>query len=262
MPIDPATIDAMVAAGFSAEQMAVVLKSELTAERAAVAAAEEARKARAREGNRERQARYRDRRNENNADNGVTHRDSVTVAENADTSFSELKQGPPSPPKGGSVPQGTTSRKPRNRALPTGWQPGERSDRVRAELGRSAAWMQSTATEMRVWAESTGQVRADWDACHDGWMRREAKREGERPSQRAGPATSPKTHHVALSRLADRLRIPDEPDRTASRFADHGPIIDHASDGPHDRGLFEPAGGDAGQPSEASRLRVVSSRWG
>lgn len=211
---------------------------------------------------RERQAKRRDHHVMSRDVTGHTVTPQTAPADTTDTSFSELKQDPPSPPKGGSVPQGTSSRKPRNRALPTGWQPGERSDRVRAELGRSAAWMQSTATEMRVWAESTGQVRADWDACHDGWMRREAKREGERPAQRAGPASSPKTHHVALSRLADRLRIPDEPDRTASRFADHGPVIDHASDGPHDRGLFEPAGGDAGQSAEASRLRVVSSRWG
>lgn len=39
MPLDPATIDAMLAAGLSAEQMAAVMKAELVADQAAAAAA-------------------------------------------------------------------------------------------------------------------------------------------------------------------------------------------------------------------------------
>lgn len=108
----------------------------------------------------------------------------VTVtAQQRDPSPKDINQTPnhvssPTDPDGSVAPKGArTARKPRNRALPVDWQPGERSERVRVELGRNVEWMHRTAAAMRTWAESKGELRADWDATHDGWMRRDAERE-------------------------------------------------------------------------------------
>lgn len=239
-------------APMEAIELAVAAVEEVEAK---FVAAEEARKA----GQRERTAKHRAASRDRNVTVTSQQRD-PSPKDNNQTPTHEIS---PSDPEGSSAPQGAPkARKPRNRALPTDWCPGERSDRVRAELGRSPAWMNQTAVEMRVWAESKGECRTDWDATHEGWMRREAKREGERPPPRSGPPGGQASQHVALSRLADRMRIPDEPDRNASRFADHGPVIDHAGDGPEDRDLFEPSGGYAGQSPAPINLRVVGSRWG
>ncbi|WP_232629137.1 hypothetical protein [Methylobacterium sp. Leaf118] len=169
----------------------------------------------------------------------------------------------PENPDGFSAPKGAkTTRKPRNRALPTEWQPGERSDRVRAELGRNVNWMRRTAAAMRTWAESKGEVRADWDATHEGWMRREAERECERgagrPQQRAGPAAKPSSHG-ALSRVADLLSVPNGQSSDPTEFADHGPLIDHEGDGRYDREVHEPTGGQAGRFSPQAALRLVGA---
>ena len=120
----------------------------------------------------------------------------------------------PTDPDGSVAPKGArTARKPRNRALPVDWQPGERSERVRDELGRSVEWMHRTAAAMRTWAESKGELRADWDATHDGWMRREASREGDqpppRPSARAGPAR-PRSSNGFYDLIRDDLAGPDD----------------------------------------------------
>ncbi|WP_458425373.1 hypothetical protein [Methylorubrum extorquens] len=163
-----------------------------------------------------------------------------------------------------SAPKGArTTRKPRNRALPVDWHPGDRSERVRAELGRSAEWMHRTAAAMRTWAESKGEIRADWDATHDGWMRREAERERERgsgyPQSRAGPDRKPSSNG-ALSRVADLLGVPDDQrSNPPSTFRDHGAYIDHEGDGRHDREVHEPLGGQAGGFSTQAALRLVGS---
>lgn len=120
----------------------------------------------------------------------------------------------PTDPDGSVAPKGArTARKPRNRALPVDWQPGERSERVRDELGRSVEWMHRTAAAMRTWAESKGELRADWDATHDGWMRREASREGDqpppRPSARAGPAR-PRSSNGFYDLIRDDLAGTDD----------------------------------------------------
>lgn len=60
MSLSPATLDAMLAAGCTAEQIVTIVKAELFAEQQV----EEARKATARESNAERQQRFRDRRKE------------------------------------------------------------------------------------------------------------------------------------------------------------------------------------------------------
>lgn len=124
-------------------------------------------------------------------------------------------EGSPSDPKGSSAPKG--ARKPRNRALPADWQPGEKSEAACEELGRSAAWMRSTAIDMRTWAESKGEVRADWDATHVGWMRREAKRECSQPSPpaRASPTAKPRFSNGFFASLDAEVSDPDE------RYSDH-----------------------------------------
>ncbi|MGX7706335.1 hypothetical protein [Methylobacterium sp. Gmos1] len=212
MSITPEALDAMAAAGLTAEQIIAVVKADMVAEQAKRTAAEDDRKARARESNRERQARFRERRNANNADNAVTRRDErdPSPKDNNQTPTHEIS---PSDPKGSSAPKG--ARKPRNRALPTDWQPGEKSDAVRLELGRSVRWMHDTAAAMRNWAEGRGEVRADWDAVHSGWMRREAKREGDQPGgfARAGPA-KPKSGNGFFDLLHEELGAPDD------RYAD------------------------------------------
>lgn len=120
----------------------------------------------------------------------------------------------PTDPDGSVAPKGArTARKPRNRALPADWHPGERSERVRGELGRSVEWMHRTAAAMRTWAESKGELRADWDATHDGWMRREAGREGDqpppRPSARASPSR-PRSSNGFYDLIRDDLAGPDD----------------------------------------------------
>ncbi|MGU3403383.1 hypothetical protein [Methylobacterium brachiatum] len=161
----------------------------------------------------------------------------------------------PSDPDGSAAPK---PRKARNRALPTDWQPGERSDRVRAELGRSTEWMNSTATDMRVWAESKGEVRSDWDATHDGWMRREAKRECERPPNGRAPPRGPspgrRSTNGPLSLLASLNRADHDPPGSFhdDRTLDHDP-----SDGRSGRAVHEPDGGSPGGAWPEGRLRLL-----
>lgn len=209
-----------------------------------------------RQNDRERQARRRHVTSREVTGRHATSQD--IAADEAETSFSKFEESPPSPPKGGSVPQGTRPRKARNRALPTDWQPGERSDRVRAELGRSTEWMNSTATDMRVWAESKGEVRSDWDATHDGWMRREAKRECERPPDSRAPPRGPspgrRSTNGPLSLLASLNGADHDP---PGSFEDHRTLDHDPADGRSGRSLHEPDGGSPSGAWPESRFRLL-----
>lgn len=257
MSITPEAIDAMIAAGVTREQMAAVIKADLLAQQAALAAADEARKEKARAGNRDRQLRWRNRNNANNA---------VMVRDERDPSPKDNNQTPnhenyPTDPNGSVAPRGCkTTRKARNRALPADWQPGPKSEACRVDLNRPTAWMHRTGIDMRTWAESKGEVRADWDATHVGWMRREAQRESERPAVRAGPSGRPEKTS-AVTAFADRLEARRARHQHQEPNPDHGPFIDHESDGGSDREVHEPVGGQARRFSPEAPVRISGSRW-
>ncbi|MGE7153142.1 hypothetical protein ACQKJ1_05310 [Methylorubrum rhodesianum] len=192
---DPTLIADLVRAGLDPEllqrvamelargQAAMAAAAKVEADRIAKAEASAEAK---RVANADRQRRFRDRHNASNALQAVTERDGALLPPpkiNNSTPHPELH---PADPDGSAAP--TKVRKARKRALPADWQPGDRSERVRVELGRTTEWMRRTAVEMRTWAESKGEVRADWDATHDGWMRREANRECSRPEPPPGGA--------------------------------------------------------------------------
>ncbi|UHC14362.1 hypothetical protein LRS73_17530 [Methylobacterium currus] len=105
MSLSPEAIDAMIAAGLSAEQMGAIIKAELLAARARESAADEERREKARAGNRERQARWRDRRNAHNADNGVTGRDERYPSPK-DNNQTPTQPIPPVDPDGSTAPKG------------------------------------------------------------------------------------------------------------------------------------------------------------
>lgn len=257
MALRAEVLRALQAAGATIEMILAAVQAEQEAERLDALAADEARKARARDGNRERQARFRAARQadvtEVTDDNAVTHRDDryPPPKDNNQTPHHDS----PADPNGSSAPK---PRKARNRALPADWHPGERSDRVRAELGRSTEWMNSTATAMRVWAESKGEVRSDWDATHDGWMRREAKRECERsPDGRTpprGPPPGRRTSNGGLSLLASLNGADHDPSGSFhdDRTLDHDP-----SDGRSRQSSPEPDGRSSGYSREEARFRLV-----
>ncbi|MEQ1405656.1 hypothetical protein ABK249_11995 [Neorhizobium sp. Rsf11] len=100
MTISAEVLDAMLAAGCTAEQIVAAVKAD--------AAAVEARREAKRAGNAERQRRFR--RNKSNALQGVTGRDSCDTPSSPEGSSptppspKPLQSIPPSPPKGGSSP--------------------------------------------------------------------------------------------------------------------------------------------------------------
>ena len=59
--------------------------------------------------------------------------------------------------------------------LPEDWRPTEASrDRARS-LGFPETKIDDIAEDLRVWANGKGEIRADWDATFDGFVRRDAK---------------------------------------------------------------------------------------
>jgi uncharacterized protein YdaU (DUF1376 family) len=108
-----------------------------------------------------------------------------------------------------------------------------------------------------------GTLGLDWLAGWRTWCRNEARfAPRDRPPRPLNGGQQPRpSNHVALDRLASRLEQRREQDRTAQRFADHGPVIDHEGDGPTNRHLLEPAGGYAGQSAGAAHLRIVGAGW-
>ncbi len=218
----------------------VIAVAAVEAAEAKFAAAEEARKA----SQRERTAKSRAKSRDCNVTVTSQPRDPAPKENNQTPTHSDS----PSDPIGSSAPKG--ARKLRNRALPTDWQPGEKSDVARRELGRSVAWMHSTATDMRTWAESKGEVRADWDATHVGWMRREAKREGS-----IGPppiGNGPRGHPAPRPSSRDAWAS----DAIQSHFDLTGRSDEHRGNG-HDAS-HSPGSPDAGWRDAASPVRERS----
>ena len=112
MSLSPATIDAMVAAGLTVEQLATVVKAELVAqaeqreqEAIAAAAAEEARREANRAGNAERQRRFKaKRRGTKDGGNGDNALPTVTAVTSPEVSPNDIYSNPLPTPSGAKAP--------------------------------------------------------------------------------------------------------------------------------------------------------------
>lgn len=112
MSLSPATIDAMVAAGLTVEQLAAVVKAELVAiadqqeqEAIAAAAADEARREALRIGNAERQRRFKAKRKGDNAEgNGDNALPDVTDVTSPEVSPNDIYSNPLPTPSGAKAP--------------------------------------------------------------------------------------------------------------------------------------------------------------
>lgn len=188
MTIKPEVLDALVAAGATAEMIAAAVKADMRSE--------EERLARKRANNAERQQRYRER--HRNADNALQ------ASHNAGNAAEPGEKGSPQdpspkhepqekPPYGGQKEPPKTdpgaSTKPardtKGHHLPPDWQPSE-SDIAygRNRVGLTLAEIEGMAEDMRLWAQSAaGQNsrKRSWSAAFRGWMRREAKKLGRKP---------------------------------------------------------------------------------
>lgn len=128
-----------------------------------------------------------------------------------------LPPGPPNPPAPTPVdnprlpseaaPKGAIGS--RGQALPDEWRPKDRHFGKAAEHGFDRPWVAGQADDMRIWATANRnrQVarKADWDATFDGWLRRSIANSG---AARAGPLfrPAPQNPRLAASRqLAEYL---------------------------------------------------------
>ena len=86
--------------------------------------------------------------------------------------------------------------------IPLGWHPSQASiDRGKA-LGFSESSIGEIAEDLRVWAEGKGEMRANWDATFDGFVRRDAK---VRAANANGKAGAHDRLYAAASDLIDDL---------------------------------------------------------
>ena len=171
------TMRMMAAAGFSAEQIA-----------AFVANYDEARRAKARDGNRQRQASFRDRRNANNAVTGrdaalsdVTGRDEpLPKAEpRARVLYGEeLVSIPPSETTSPLPPVGADGGK-RGRRITAEWRPSEARWNEALLLGLNAEQFERIVSEfVNYWLSETGARarKLDWDRTFQNRLRDQAPR--------------------------------------------------------------------------------------
>jgi hypothetical protein len=158
MGLNAAAIRALKAAGVSDSQ---ILDAFIKAD--------EERMARAREGNRVRQAAHRAR----NANNAVTPVTDVTE--------SEQKKGPPDPLKENISPKEKPPKggQKKGARLPDDWQPSPADRDYGAKLGFSISEMDGMAEDLRLWASAAAgpaAIKRDWGSAFKGWMRREARK--------------------------------------------------------------------------------------
>ncbi|QDI81674.1 hypothetical protein E8E01_15080 [Methylorubrum populi] len=242
MSLDPATLDAMVAAGFSAQQIATVVKAELMAERAKLVAADEARRAKAADKKRRQRAEARlvsldvsccpgD-----NEGQPGTQGDSEGQAGTAgDAAVDGGKEGPqtpketthskisPSAPKGASVPKGTERR--RGCRIPDGFERSDEALQVAADFGLTGdAAVEALAEFADYWRSLPGlkATKLDWLATLRNRLREVARR---RPAARASPHR-PRSSNGFYDILRDEPVSPDDqrsdPQRQHLRLAAGG----------------------------------------
>lgn len=226
MALDPATLDAMVAAGFSAEQIATVVKAELMAERGKVAAADEARRAKAAEKKRRQRAEVRLLSLDVPGTDGDTGGHSGTSGDNegqagtaGDGAAEAGKEGPqtpkettpseitPSAPKGASVPKGTERR--RGCRIPDGFEHSDEARQIASDFGLTGEAADEALAEFADYWRSLPGLKAtklDWPATFRNRLREIGRR---RPAARASPHRS-RSSNGYFDLLRDELAGSDD----------------------------------------------------
>lgn len=217
MALDPATLDAMVAAGFTGEQIATVVKAELMAERARAAASDDARRAKAADKKRRQRAEARlvspDVPGTDRDTEGQTGTDGDIGGQAGTETAAPAKNGPqtpkettnqettPSAPKGAS-PQGDGGRR-RGSRIPSDFAQSAEARQVAAEFGyRGEDADEPLAEFCDFWRGVPGLrgTKLDWPATL-----RNRFREIGRRNERAGPrAAQRQPSGNGLSHIGDR----------------------------------------------------------
>jgi hypothetical protein len=92
--------------------------------------------------------------------------------------------------------------------LPPEFQPDQSHFKAAEELGLSPAFVHDKMEDMRIWAKSSGEIKADWSATLLGFIRRDARKRNERTYQNG--STSPArpravAQDVIIAGMADAL---------------------------------------------------------
>jgi len=214
MGLNAAAIRALKAAGVSDSQ---ILDAFIKAD--------EERMARAREGNRVRQAAHRAR----NANNAVTPVTDVTE--------SEQKKGPPDPLKENISPKEKPPKggQKKGARLPDDWQPSPADRDYGAKLGFSISEMDGMAEDLRLWASAAAgpaAIKRDWGSAFKGWMRREARKRPQNGGKLSLVASTPEDRNAAAAKAGKRYvkgDAPEWPDMSEKFKSDTGkyPPRDH-----------------------------------
>jgi hypothetical protein len=193
MGLNAAAVRALKAAGVSDSQ---ILEAFIKAD--------EERVARAREGNRIRQATHRAR----NANNAVTPVTDVTETEQKKVPPDPLKENispKEKPPKGGQK---------KGARLPDDWQPSPADRDYGAKLGFSTSEMDGMAEDLRLWASAAAgpaAIKRDWGSAFKGWMRREARKRPQNGGKLALVSSTPEDRNAALAKSGQRYLPGDHP---------------------------------------------------
>lgn len=199
MPVSAATLRALMAAGVTGDALVTVVE-HIDADMQPV-----------RSLGAERQARYRARIKARDVTSDATQSDVTPPQEAPETKVSptpplktQPQEYPPSPPTGAQTP--TRSKAKPLRPLPEDWAPSSEQRARWKARGATDALLDSSAEDMRTWANGKGVTRADWAATFDGFVKRDLA-EGGRPrpaSGRGPPRAEPRNPFLeALERIPD-----------------------------------------------------------
>lgn len=207
MTINAATVRALKAAGVSDSQILD-----------AIIKADEERMARARDGNRTRQAAHRAR----HGNNAVTPVTVVTDDEQNKIPPDPLKQNnspKEKPPKGGQK---------KGARLPDDWQPEDADRDYGVKLGFSNSEIDGMAEDLRLWASAAAgpaATKRNWGSAFKGWMRREARKRPQNGGKLALVSSTPEDRSAAAAKNGKRY-LTDEsaewPDAAERYKAEHG----------------------------------------
>lgn len=206
MTISPAILDAMLAAGCTAEQIVAAVKAD--------AQEQDARAARKREVDAARKRRQRERDSSGHAE---SRGHGVTDADGVDT-VSPKKETSPTPPKEKTTPSTTepngssktrASRLPADWVLPFDW----RIDAIKA--GLPDVRIDLEAEKMRDWSlSSPNGAKRDWRAAWRNWVKGAAER---LPQARGSPGRQPQPKYDPFKAYAEELDGQDRSQGSDSR---------------------------------------------
>lgn len=220
MTISVAVLDAMVAAGCSAEQIAAVVKADM--------AGDADRKAHKRENNADRQRRYRER----NAALRVT---GVTNGDKRDGTLppspSPLVPPPQTPPP--IIPQSSSTIPETKRAsrLSTDWVLPSAWGRWAISQGHSEATIRLEADKFRdFWCSKSGTdaTKLDWEATWRNWMRNSRSAPGHGPPAAKPPSITDVLKAQVLEMQANEQRDTEESDRTGQAHGSRQAVLGFA----------------------------------